>query len=450
MDTRIYVITHKKFNAPADDGYITLQVGHALGNDLGYIGDDTGENISGKNKNYCELTGVYWIWKNISCDIVGICHYRRYFAKDKSLLSKKYIEDTLQEYDAITIQSAFTRWKNLWTHYKEMHFEKDLQIVRDIISEKYPAYLPCFDLSMHCNLFTLGNMIITRKKIFDQYCEWLFDILFEAERRIDISEYDDMQKRIFGFLSERLLRVWLMNSNLRIREEALLMVEEDTEKKLTGMKLHVFELILKDLVENYQKGNYIDYADNRPLPIDFHGKIPVFVCWWQGFDYVPEDVRQCILSIQKNIPSDLAELHYITMDNVGEYITLPQWIIDRFVNGQMSDGNLSDILRFGLLYRYGGMWINADHYVASPITKEMLTGKAVLQPAPGQEGWSWDCIAGNAGSRIFQFMLNGLYRYWKMQDTAIDDQIMNYIMAVGCDSLPEIKETVETWTASQS
>lgn len=70
MDTRIYVMTHKQYTKPDDSLYRTLHVGRALSEDLGYEGDDTGEQISNKNRNYCELTGMYWIWKNVSCDIV--------------------------------------------------------------------------------------------------------------------------------------------------------------------------------------------------------------------------------------------------------------------------------------------------------------------------------------------------------------------------------------------
>jgi Fe-S cluster biosynthesis and repair protein YggX len=461
MDTRIYVITHKKFQAPQEDGYIPLQVGRALGEDLGYLGDDTGDNISAKNKSFCELTGVYWIWKNVSCDIVGICHYRRFFVKDKTLLSQKQIEEILQTYDAITVHSGLTPCENLWIHYGECHYEKDLQVVRDIIQEKYPDYLDAFDLSMHCNLLSLGNMIITRKDTFDRYCAWLFDILFEAEQRIDISAYDDRQKRIFGFLSERLMRVWLSNQTLKIHEEDLFMVEEDKlaeEQQLIDKKYHLFELILKDLTDHYHAGNYIDYADNSPLAVDFHGKIPIWVCWWQGYDHAPELVQMCIQSIIRNIPTDIAELHFITMDNVGDYITLPQWIIDRYVNEQMSDSHLSDILRFGLLYRYGGMWLDATYFMTAQISKELLTKRSfysVRVPIPtwyqhiAQGRWSANFLAGKAGNLIFRYMLNGLYAYWQMQERTIDDELMDYIMMVGYRNLPEVKASIDALQIDQ-
>ena len=80
MKTQIFVMTHKKFNPPKDTVYVPLQVGSALNPDLGYMKDDTGDSISDLNPYYGELTGMYWLWKNYSdVDIIGICHYRRYF-----------------------------------------------------------------------------------------------------------------------------------------------------------------------------------------------------------------------------------------------------------------------------------------------------------------------------------------------------------------------------------
>lgn len=91
MDTRIYVMTHKAIEPISNDIYLPLHVGKKGKEDLGYPGDDTGDSISEKNNHYCELTGLYWIWKNVRCDIVGICHYRRFFVKDEHILEKDYI-----------------------------------------------------------------------------------------------------------------------------------------------------------------------------------------------------------------------------------------------------------------------------------------------------------------------------------------------------------------------
>ena len=79
---KIYVATHKKVPMPEKSIYQPIRVGAALNeDDFGYVRDDTGDNISNKNKNFCELTATYWILKNDNSDIVGLKHYRRYFFK---------------------------------------------------------------------------------------------------------------------------------------------------------------------------------------------------------------------------------------------------------------------------------------------------------------------------------------------------------------------------------
>ena len=82
----MYIITHKKFDIPQGaDGFSVLQVGAANNGELGYLRDDSGENISKMNPYFCELTGMYWLWKNVKEDYVGICHYRRYFNDKKQI-----------------------------------------------------------------------------------------------------------------------------------------------------------------------------------------------------------------------------------------------------------------------------------------------------------------------------------------------------------------------------
>ena len=97
--------------------------------------------------------------------------------------------------------------------------------------EKYPEYIDAFDKVMSDRSFYAFNMFISRKELFDSYYKWLFDILFELESRIDISSYDDYNKRIFGFLSERLFNVWLKYQDLKIKEIMVYNSEEDFKKQ---------------------------------------------------------------------------------------------------------------------------------------------------------------------------------------------------------------------------
>ena len=227
MDIQIYTMTHKPFEMPqgADrDLYKPLHVGRALGTDLGYPGDDTGDSISEKNRSFCELTGMYWLWKNLQCDYIGTAHYRRYMVEDENsntILTKQKVQEWLSVYDLIVSMTIYIEGGNVWQYYQKWHHIKDLETVREVFAKMYPDQLSCFDVAMSCNLFCGGNMLITSKEIYDTYCEWIFPILFEAEKRIDTSTYDDYQKRVIGFLAERLMRVFLLSHGYKIKEAAV-------------------------------------------------------------------------------------------------------------------------------------------------------------------------------------------------------------------------------------
>ncbi|SKB95563.1 protein of unknown function [Lachnospiraceae bacterium] len=228
MDTRIYVITHKDCLMPSGKGYIPLQVGAELHNALPYEKDNRGEGISEKNDTYCELTGMYWIWKNVHCDNVGICHYRRYYsdAKAERILRKDEIEGLLKKYDVITAWPQVMQ-EPVYTHFVVHHRSDGLDLCRKVIKEVYSDYLDCFDKCMQDKLMTCCNMMITRKELFDSYCSWLFSILFKVEKELHPEQYtDSYQRRVMGFLGERLMRVWIMMQQVRVRE--IRMVQSDS------------------------------------------------------------------------------------------------------------------------------------------------------------------------------------------------------------------------------
>lgn len=238
----IYIATHKKFDVPNESGYVPIQVGSDGKIKLGYLADNTGDNISMKNVNYCELTGLYWIWKNTADDYKGLVHYRRYFSnflKSNEILEESDIQKVLRKYDVI-LPFRHTMNKSLIDDYCEVSgFKKDLEYVREIIQQKYPDYLNAYDNTMTGNKIYFYNMIIAKKKVFDDYCEWLFSILFELEEKVDLSGYNEYQKRIYGFLSERLLNVYFDYNNYRIFECGVINTEEHwgTWKKIrTALK----------------------------------------------------------------------------------------------------------------------------------------------------------------------------------------------------------------------
>lgn len=97
---------------------------------------------------------------------------------------------------------------------------------RKIISQKYPDYILSFDKVMNGKKACMCNMFIMRKELLNEYCNWLFDILFELEEKIDISDRDDYQKRVFGFISERLFNVWIEKKSPKTKFLPVYMVNE--------------------------------------------------------------------------------------------------------------------------------------------------------------------------------------------------------------------------------
>ena len=230
MAVEIFTMTHKKFDEPKDSIYIPLHVGRAKAEDLGYPGDNTGDNISDQNCYYGELTGVYWIWKNFrTTDYVGVCHYRRYLVNEQDIiLNRQMYEDILKDYDIITTKVLRLN-STYYDGYAANHHLKDLVETERVIQEKYPEYYDTYVRIVHSNKTLFGNIMVTTKPLFDEYAAWLFDIFFEVQKRIDIDSYDDYHKRVFGFISEILLYVWITVKGLRAYECKVGMLGEKKE-----------------------------------------------------------------------------------------------------------------------------------------------------------------------------------------------------------------------------
>lgn len=226
---KIIVATHKKYKMPDDELYLPVQVGSEGKENLGYQVDNNGENISNKNATFCELTGLYWAWKNLDADYIGLCHYRRHFtckklipfnedAKFKILLNKKQTEEILKDIDIILPKKREYYIENLYDHYKHTMYVETLDETRKIIEEQCPNYLPEFDKLHKRTSAHMFNMFVMKKEYLNDYCEWLFDILFELEKRIDSSKYDSFHARYLGRISELLLDVWINTNGLKYRE----------------------------------------------------------------------------------------------------------------------------------------------------------------------------------------------------------------------------------------
>lgn len=255
---KIFICAHKEIPLPQHPYFLPIQAGAALHDTIkGYQPDNEGDNISIKNPHYCELTCHYWAWKNLkNVDIVGLNHYRRYFdftkkwpqfSADKhfiqtdDFLNNNYtfpnLEKLLLKNDIILPIVRHWRVSNT-QQYGEYHIAKDWEMLRQIIKERHPEYMPAFEKTMdHSNKSVGYNMFITHWNHFDAYSEWLFDILFEVERRVPPIN-DPIQSRIYGYMSERLINVFCKYNNLHIKHLPLIMPLDNYRKKSNISCLH--------------------------------------------------------------------------------------------------------------------------------------------------------------------------------------------------------------------
>lgn len=248
MKIKIFTMTHKQFEVPSDRLYEPLHVGREGREDLGYRADNTGEHISGWNCYYSELTGFYWLWKNYhETEYIGTCHYRRYLLneQEKIFTEAEYLK-LLEKYDLITTKRVLLN-NSYYFGFSANHNIHALDVTGEVIKELYPEHYDTFLRLVNAPETYFGNIIVTSKALFDEYCDWLFSIFFEVQKRIDMeTDEDEYHKRVFGFISEFLLLVWVTVKKLKVYECKVGMIGEKAETREIKEKLAEF-LTKKDI-----------------------------------------------------------------------------------------------------------------------------------------------------------------------------------------------------------
>lgn len=270
----IGVAFHKKYFNYRDDIITPIYVGAKINREnLEYLKDSTGNNISEKNENFCELTGIYWMWKNVDADFYGMMHYRRYISfenrwkyklkrmlyvfsrvfylkliinmlgmkelfqvkvSDEQLMRKeiekmsKKITSEIQKYDIILPKKEIFN-KSVYKQYKSSHIAEHLDKLLEIVKENYPELYPYYEKTIKKgNKIYPLNIFIMKKKYFFEYSEFVFDVLFKLEKKIEIPS-DAYQKRVFGFLSERMMLPFIEylkdKKNVKVKEGVVLYLE---------------------------------------------------------------------------------------------------------------------------------------------------------------------------------------------------------------------------------
>lgn len=214
----MYMVTHKPVNfVPAGRTPIFVGGGDNKNN---YLRDNTGDNIAEKNPHFCELTAMYWIWKNDkSSKYVSIEHYRRFFMDPAEIIPKvcppEKIISFLEE-EKIVLPDIVTNTISIKEYYQTYHSKDDYENTAQIIHNIYPEYSKDFQTVMLGKSSFGLNMMVVPKSVFDKYCEWLFTILFKLEDITDLSNRSKYQQRAYGFMSERLEYVWLLHNGFNL------------------------------------------------------------------------------------------------------------------------------------------------------------------------------------------------------------------------------------------
>ena len=236
-DFAMYVVTHKEL--PAEyvekfpEGYKVIHAGRAISADLGYLGDNTGDNISHLNPYLNELTALYWMWKNTNHSIIGLSHYRRFFTESADsnfshdkILTAETAEKILRDYDIIVNPhfGEVIQFDNILLATNKDATELVSSIIKKNLSKNFPDYVEMFDAVMNSRFFYKCEMFIARKNIIEAYFKWLFSFIIDTCEEFLKNILENKSMRLVGYFNECMMTVWLLKNNLRIKEMNIMVV----------------------------------------------------------------------------------------------------------------------------------------------------------------------------------------------------------------------------------
>lgn len=245
--TKIIVCYHKDCHIFKNNVLLPIHVGRDINPDKlpNLQGDNDGQSISYKNKYYCELTGLYWLWKNVDADNYGLFHYRRFldlkgkysdraFCSELDLndWSEDVIADEMSNYDVIMAKPLELSGETVYEHYNHYHVIEDLNLILYIISKDFPEYEDAADFVMQRRDLNIGNLFIMKKNLFFDYCKWLFAIMSTAESLYEYKSRSPYQQRSLAFLAERLFNIFIQhqintNPDFKVNYVNLIEISED-------------------------------------------------------------------------------------------------------------------------------------------------------------------------------------------------------------------------------
>ncbi len=344
-------------------------------------------------------------------DIIGIMTHGRYLVRNNQPLIKPYIERVMKEYDLIIPMEG---------------------TIASGSSEPERVFEP--------------GAVIARRSFLREFYTHAKQVLGDLEDEMAVM---------------RLLKARIFDKHLHAKSESVSKTDPEIwnngHKKISVVQNYM-DSVLKDYITLRQQDRFAEcFAGEDPHPEGFGGKIPVWVCWWQGLDEAPTLIKACIDSLKKNLPEN-EHLVVITLDNWQEYVTFTDAVIDKFNRNIITYTHLSDILRAELLYRYGGMWIDATYYVSHPIEPALIEQELYSlrfdPPLWGmdlQRGrWTLSLLVSHKHHPAIQFLMEGLWFYWEQADELVDYFTVDYVLDSGYRHFDMIREAFDGIAVSPS
>lgn len=212
----------KNYPKTVSSHIIPIQVGAALTEDkIANVTDDTGDNISKHNRHFSETTALYWIWKNAEADYLGLCHYRRLW-KNLDCIAEKLQSDIID----VVLPVPTLCVHSVYEDYMERYIPAVYPTMLEVLQEMSPEYYEASEEIYRGHVFYACNMLIAKRRVLHELCQWMFPMVFEIEKKI--GDLPDLyQNRYAGFCTERLITLYFLynKQNWRITHADKIFIE---------------------------------------------------------------------------------------------------------------------------------------------------------------------------------------------------------------------------------
>lgn len=201
----IYIIKHRDYYNDVPKDHKEILVG-----DL--YQDDGRDNINYLNAEINEITGLYDIWKNTTDNIVGLCHYRRFFWHNEDYLKITDARKILKDYDIIVTKDVSFNMTLYW----QLRFEVENSDTLDKYLNEFYKAVPEFKEFLNKKAFHNREMFVCKREVMERYCKWLFPIIIPiAEKFIKEDKGKNVNQRLVSHIAERLFAYWVESNNLK-------------------------------------------------------------------------------------------------------------------------------------------------------------------------------------------------------------------------------------------